>query len=155
MDRVYFLTTSGTASASELVIVGLDPYMDVIKIGEPTYGKYAGAWVMPDDAEKWAIIPIVSKYANANGYTDFVDGLPPDYEIDDDLIRAVPFGDTRDPMLAKAIELATGKSGMAKSYIKTERISFPLIVPEEMKMKSNLYLDGFAPETEAVRNHAH
>ena len=155
MDRVYFLTTSGTASASELVIVGLEPYMDVIKIGEPTYGKYAGAWVMPDDAEKWAIIPIVSKYANANGYTDFVDGLPPDYELDDDLIRAVPFGDTRDPMLAKAIELATGKSPVAKSQIKTERISFPLIVPEEIRQKSNLYLEGFAPESEAVRDHAH
>ena len=155
MDRVYFLTTSGTASASELVIVGLEPYMDVIKIGEPTYGKYAGAWVMPDDAEKWAIIPIVSKFANADGYTDFVYGLPPDYEIDDDLMRAVPFGDTRDPMLAKAIELATGKSGMAKSYIKTERISFPIMVPEEMKLKSNLYLDGFAPEAEAVRYHVH
>ena len=143
MDRVYFLTTSGTASASELVIVGLEPYMDVIKIGEPTYGKYAGAWVMPDDNEKWAILPIVSKFSNASGYTDFVDGLLPDYEIDDDLIRAVPFGDTRDPMLAKAIELATGKSGLAKSYIKTERIDFPLIVPEKIKLKRNLYLEGF------------
>ena len=128
MDRVYFLTTSGTASASELVIVGLEPYMDVIKIGEPTYGKYAGAWVMPDDNEKWAMIPIVSKFSNASGYTDFADGLPPDYEIDDNLIGAVPFGDTRDPMLAKAIELATGKSGMAKSLGKTGTIDFPKIV---------------------------
>lgn len=155
MSRVYFLTTSGTASASELVIVGLDPYMDVIRIGEPTYGKYAGAWVMPDDDEKWAIIPIVSKYSNATGYTDFVDGLPPDYEIDDDMFHAVPFGDKRDPMLAKAIELATGKSVSAKSLKKTERIGYKVIVPQEMKMKSNLYLEGFAVEPEAVRDHAH
>lgn len=146
MDRVFFLTTSGTASASELVIVGLEPYMDVIKIGEPTYGKYAGAWVMPDDDEKWAILPIVSKFSNASGYTDFVNGLPPDYEIDDDLFRTFPFGDSRDPMLAKAIELSTGKSGIAKGYIKTERVRFPLIVPEEIKVKSNLYFERFAPE---------
>ncbi len=155
MDRVYFLTTSGTASASELVIVGLDPYMDVIRIGEPTYGKYAGAWVMPDDDEKWAILPIVSKFSNASGYTDFVDGLPPDYEIDDDIFHAVPFGDKRDPMLAKAIQLATGKSVSAKSLIKTERISYKEIVPPEMRMKSNLYLEGFAAEPEAVRDNAH
>ena len=58
-------------------------------------------------------------------------------------------------MLAKAIELATGKSAMAKSYIKTERISFPLIVPEEIRQKSNLYLEGFAAEPEAVRDHTH
>ena len=122
MDRVYFLTTSGTASASELVITGLDPYMDVVKIGESTYGKYAGAWVIPDDNEKWAIIPIVSNYANADGYTDFVNGLAPDYEIDDNLITAVEFGDTSDPLLAKAIELATGKSPAPKSLRRTEKI---------------------------------
>ena len=155
MDRVYFLTTSGSASASELVIVGLEPYMDVIKIGEATYGKYAGAWVMPDDNEKWAMIPIVSKFSNASGYTDFADGLPPDYEIDDNLFGAVPFGDTKDPMLAKAIELATGKSGTAKSLRKTETVNFPMIIPEQMKMKSNLYLEGFSSEPEAVRNYAH
>jgi hypothetical protein len=58
-------------------------------------------------------------------------------------------------MLAKAIELATGKSGIAKSLRKTEMVNFPMIVPEQMKMKSNLYLEGLASEPEAVRNHAH
>ena len=138
LDRVYFLTTSGTASASELVITGLDPYMDVVKIGKSTYGKYAGAWVIPDDNEKWAMMPIVSKFSNADGYTDFVDGLPPDYEIDDNLFTAVQFGDTSDPMLAKAIELATGKSYAPKSLRKTEYLNFPEIVPEKMKLKRNL-----------------
>jgi len=155
MDRVYFLTTSGSASASELVITGLDPWMDVVKIGESTYGKYAGAWVLPDDNEEWAMIPIVSKFSNADGYTDFADGLPPDYEIDDDLFAAVPFGDTSDPLLAKALELATGKSGSAKSLTRTKMFNFPIIVPDEMKLKNNLYLEGFASEPETVRNHAH
>ncbi len=142
LDRVFFLTTSGTASASELVITGLDPYMDVVKIGEATYGKYAGAWVIPDDNEKWAILPIVSKYSNNDGYTDFVNGLPPDYEIEDDLFEAVQFGDTDDPMLAKAIELATGKKYAPKRVRKGDIPKYPEIMPERMKLRSSLILQG-------------
>lgn len=142
LDRVFFLTTSGTASASELVITGLDPYMDVVKIGEATYGKYAGAWVIPDDNEKWAILPIVSKYSNNDGYTDFVNGLPPDYEIEDDLFEAVQFGDTDDPMLARAIELATGKKYAPKRVRKGDIPKYPEIMPERMKLRSSLILQG-------------
>jgi C-terminal processing protease CtpA/Prc len=142
LDRVYFLTTSGTASASELVITGLDPWMDVVRIGEATYGKYTGAWVIPDDYEKWAILPIVSKYSNNDGYTDFVNGLAPDYEIEDDLFETVPFGDITDPMLAKAIELATGKIYEPKSVRKREIIKYPELVPEQMMLKSSLILPG-------------
>lgn len=112
LNRVYFLTSYYTASASELLIVGLKPYMDVTIIGEQTYGKYTGAWLIYDFDEppqhNWAIVPIVLKYANAEGYTDFADGLTPDYEIEDNLINAKPFGDTDDPMLALAIENITG-----------------------------------------------
>ena len=142
MQRVFFLTTSTTASASELVITGLDPYMDVVKIGEPTYGKFAGSWVMPDDNEKWAIMPIVVKYANKNGYTDFADGLPPDHQIDDNLFTALPFGEATDPLIAKAIEVITGKSAATKSA----KISYPItikqVVPPQMEYKKSLYLPG-------------
>jgi C-terminal processing protease CtpA/Prc len=49
LQKVYFLNNRGTASASELVITGLDPYMDVVQIGDSTYGKFYGAYVLPDD----------------------------------------------------------------------------------------------------------
>jgi len=144
LSRVYFLTTSGTASASELTISGLYPYMEVVQIGEPTYGKYLGAWIIPDDNEEWAIVPIVMKYANADGLTDFADGLPPDYEMYDDLLTAVPFGDTSDPMVAKAIELATGESTAAVSAsVRSAAFSrFKRLTPvaKEMKQKRNLYV---------------
>ena len=39
---------------------------------------------------------------------DFSDGLVPDIPIKDNLLAAVPFGDFRDPMLAKALEDITG-----------------------------------------------
>ena len=143
MKRVYFLTTSTTASASELLITGLDPYMDVVRIGEPTYGKYAGSWVIPDDDEKWAMMPIVLKYANAEGYTDFEDGIPPTHEVDDNLFTALPFGDPADPLTAKAIQLITGTG---KSVSENAKSGYPEIykqvVPPQMNLKRNLYLPG-------------
>ncbi|WP_423129114.1 S41 family peptidase [Gaoshiqia sp. Z1-71] len=138
LQRVYFLATDRTASASELLMTGLEPYMDVIHIGEATYGKYAGAWVMADDDEQWAMIPIVMKYANKNGYTDFVNGLQPDYPMDDDIFGAVPFGDPSDPMLAKAIELITGETAVASVKSAKTEILRQQVVPKEELLKQNL-----------------
>ena len=151
MTRVYFLTTSRSASASELLITGLDPYMQVVQIGEPTYGKYVGSWVMADDNEKWAMMPIVSKYSNIDGYTDFIDGVPPDYEVEDDLVDAVPFGDPADPMIAKAIELATGKSAAGKKAQTTNSLNYRQIVPKEMNARKNLYINGIDPVTKKLQ----
>ncbi len=112
LSRIYFLTGSGTASASELLINGLKPYMEVTTVGETTVGKYYASWVI-DDTEKpvrhnWAVMPIVLKYANADGLTDFVDGLQPDYAVDDNLLDAKPFGDEGDAVLATALNLIGG-----------------------------------------------
>ncbi len=147
MDRVYFLTTNGTASASELLISGLKPYMDVVHIGEATYGKYTGAWVMPDDDEKWAMVPIVMKYANIDGYTDFKNGLTPDYVMEYNPLVAVPFGDTSDPMLAQAINLITGGT-TAIAATKSARVKLygERIVPKKMILKKNLFVPGVKKE---------
>jgi len=143
MQKVCFLTTDGTASASELVITGLDPYMDVVQVGDSTYGKYAGAWVIPDDDEKWAVIPIVMKYANKNGFTDFEEGLFPDIVMNDNIFLAVPFGDTADPMIKRAIEHIAGvtPSGVATRAQRGLQ-KFRKIIPEnkEMNLRRNLYL---------------
>jgi len=114
MQNVYFLTThNGTASASELVIVGLEPYMNVIQIGENTYGKYTGMWPIPDSEEparhNWGILPIVMKYANAVGKTDFKDGLVPDSYVEDNPFAFLPFGSLTDPQISTAMGLITGK----------------------------------------------
>lgn len=107
LNRVIFLTAQGTASASELLINGLEPYMEVITVGEPTVGKFYGSWVIPDLEEparhNWAVAPVVLKYANSLGETDFIDGLAPDYPVEDNLLAAYPFGDENDPILAQAL----------------------------------------------------
>jgi C-terminal processing protease CtpA/Prc len=109
-DRVYVLTSGNSASASELLIVGLRPYMDVIQIGEKTHGKYtAMLTLVPEEPSisNWMILPVVSKFMNKDGYTDFKDGLAPDHLVEDKLPFS-PLGDAAEPLLAKAISLITG-----------------------------------------------
>ncbi len=151
LDKVYFLTTDGTASASELVITGLDPYMEVVQVGGSTYGKYAGAWVIPDNDNearaKWAIVPVVMKYANSEGFTDFKKGLFPDFPMNDNLIFAVPFGDTADPMIKRAIEDIAGVAPSAATRAASLLPSrFKHLVPEHKLMNKRRNLFVPAPE---------
>ena len=74
--------------------------------------------------------------------TDFVDGLTPDYPIDDELIGAVPFGDVSDPMMAKAIELATGVTVPVKRAKSTGLENYKRLVAPEMNIRDNLLLHG-------------
>lgn len=112
LDRVYFLTTSRSASASELLINGLIPYMDVISIGTPTFGKFYGSFVITGEnsnpPNNYAIVPVTLKYANADGFSDFRDGLIPDYFLEEDIRNFKPLGDQEDVLLAKALQLITG-----------------------------------------------
>ncbi len=120
----YFLTTGGTASASESLMSGLYPYMDVVQIGTTTYGKPYGSATIDDWEEpkrhNWAMQPIIFKYSNAEGFTDFVNGIAPDYVVEDNLLYALPFGSLEDPLLAKALEEITGVSPLAKKSIGPE-----------------------------------
>jgi C-terminal processing protease CtpA/Prc len=140
-NKVYFLTSYYTASASELLIIGLAPYMEVIQLGENTFGKYVGGWLLYDEhippKHNWAIIPIVFKYENIAGYTDFKNGLEPDYFIYDQLIPAEPFGSLDDPMLALAVEKITGKI-LKSTHISAKRNDY--IRHYNNIMLSNSYL---------------
>lgn len=145
LSSVYFLTTGNTASASELTIIGLLPYMDVTLIGDNTYGKYTGSWVIPDFNDpphhNWAMLPIVMKYANADGFTDFKEGIEPDYYVEDNLLEAVPFGDITDPLLSKALMLAGGIETQppVKSGIKISQVEY--LSKRWNAAKMNLYME--------------
>jgi carboxyl-terminal processing protease len=108
LEKVYFLVTNNSASASETLINGLLPYMDVVLIGETTSGKYTGSITFhdPERSFNWAIQPIVLKTANADGNTEFRDGFAPDYGVEDDLFS--PLGSLEEGMLAEAVGLITG-----------------------------------------------
>lgn len=118
LNTVYVLTTGSTASASEATISGLIPYMNVVKVGTNTYGKYCGAALLtPTDSNgqedkeisNWLLSLVIYKFVNTQGLTEFKDGLAADYEAEDSgLMAGIPMGDTQDPMVAKALSIITG-----------------------------------------------
>ncbi|MFC2129640.1 S41 family peptidase [Bacteroidota bacterium] len=144
LSNIYFLTSSHSASASELLMIGLEPYMDVVKIGESTYGKCYGSITIEDTEEprrhEWAMQPIVVKYTNADGYTDFLNGIPPDHEVQDYLFLAKPFGDITDPLLAKGLELITGVSPIATKAA-ARKVGYELLQDPVRDRKSSLSLE--------------
>jgi carboxyl-terminal processing protease len=108
--RLFAITTGRTASASEMVINGLRPFMDVHIVGTDTYGKPMGQNVWEWEG-KYAFAPVTFKYANANDFGDFFDGLPADAFANDDITRA--FGDPLEASLQEALHyIETGTSSM-------------------------------------------
>ena len=117
LNRLYVLTTGETASASEFVITGLNPYMEVIKIGETSFGKYVSAsyywpkYFSGSDAriQDWCIFAVTHKFANHLGITDCKNGFTPDYKVEDLLLEGMrPLGDPLEPLLGTAIGLIIG-----------------------------------------------
>ena len=121
LSRLYILTGKGTASASELTLTGLTPYMDVIQIGDTTHGKFCGGGVlMPKhvwwnvdssyyrEIKNWGMYVMEFKFCNTRK-DEFPHGFAPKYVVKENILELYPFGDERDPLLGKALELITGK----------------------------------------------
>ncbi len=107
-SRVYVLTTSGTASASEMVMYSLMPYMDVIQIGEQTVGKYYASTTFADDDSSWAIQPLILRAENRDNSIDYSQGLIPDMQESDNLTYEL--GLEEDVLTAVALDQIWGTS---------------------------------------------
>lgn len=157
LSKVYILTTKGSASATELVINGLEPYLDVIQIGDVTRGKNEFSSTFVDDranryvynperknqiknGNSWAIQPLIGRNENADGFYDYTSGILPDIELKEDLTNMSVLGDQNEPLLAKAIELITGnvsgKRNFAVQVPITEFTNSKMFTP----IKDNMYV---------------
>ncbi len=99
LSRVFFITSQFTASASELTINSLEPYMDVQVIGSRSHGKPVGMPTIP--FQHYYILPVSFRTTNANGYGDYFDGLAVDQTANEGL--AYNWGDPLEPNLAQAL----------------------------------------------------
>lgn len=141
LNRIFILTSGRSASASELLIVGLDPFMDVTTIGTTTVGKNEGSLTLYDSksslfldrasedinkAHIYAIQPIVSKLANSEGFTDYSNGLEPDIEVDERnfLEDLRPLGDLNEPLLAEALAVIKGTARRAQPKMTGEAFHY-------------------------------
>jgi C-terminal peptidase prc len=127
LNRLFVITTRNTASASEAIINGLEPYLPVYTIGSASHGKPVGmnSYPISEDGRKmlwnqvtrstkgYAFLPIMFKVANANGQAEYFNGIPADGAAADDL--TVPFGDVNEDCFAQALH-----------YIQTGTFSAPL-----------------------------
>ncbi|MDB5242713.1 MAG: peptidase [Spirosoma sp.] len=111
LSRVFVLTTDHTASASELIINGLRPYMIVTTIGTTTYGKNVGSITITDDTGKikWGMQPIVFRSYNSLGQSDYATGFTPNVTVEEPL-NLLPLGDTREAMLSAALSQISGNT---------------------------------------------
>lgn len=99
LSRLAVITTRGSASASEAVINGLRPFMDVKVVGDTTYGKPVGQYGF-DFCQK-VIYPVAFLVANARGEADYFNGIPADCSAADDVDRAL--ADPQEASLAEAL----------------------------------------------------
>ena len=119
LNKVYVLTTERSASASELVINGLDPYIDVVQIGGTTTGKFQASVTLYDSpnfgrtntntTHTYAIQPLVLKSVNSVGVSDYINGLAPDYDTSEDYRNLGQLGDPDEPFLRLALDVILGK----------------------------------------------
>jgi len=157
LTKVYVITTGSSASASELLINSLSPYIDVVQIGTTTTGKFQASITLYDSDDfgrqganpnhKYAMQPLVLKLANRDGMTDFSSGLTPDIIQQEFVNDLGVLGDQNEPLLSIAINQITGITppGRANSfdtigsfqwnYFKDSNDFFPL--------KKEMYLEGF------------
>ena len=128
LSRVFILTETTSASASELLINGLDPHMQVIQIGDTTRGKNEFSITLVDDPQSpnfpylyraervsqinsensWALQPLVGRYENSVGFSEYTTGLVPDIYQSESVLNMGTLGSLTEPLLAKAIEQITG-----------------------------------------------
>ncbi|MCF2488739.1 S41 family peptidase [Dyadobacter sp. CY347] len=148
LNRVFVLTSNGTASASELVINGLKPYMNVVTIGENTAGKNLFGSLISDDKErwKWGAYVMLGQTANANDESDYgtVDGITPDYIVEDSNVPYSAFGDENETLFRKALEVMGVPAVAVGRVAATKTVDpFKKLLRDDLQSRKNLMIrDG-------------
>ncbi len=140
LSRVLFIVSHETASASELLINNLRPYMDVKLVGDTTYGKPVGFF--PISIFNYAIYPISFKTVNSVGSAEYYDGFAPDKLTADGVNRN--WGDLTEPSLAAALNYINTGSFARVSSAEEERSRQLLSVQKQYQaLNSQLYNNKF------------
>jgi hypothetical protein len=123
LSRVFFIVSNNTASASELLINNLKPYMDIKLIGpSKTYGKPVGYFNVP--IGDWYIFPVSFRTTNKNGEGNYFNGLALDAQVADGLDK--DWGDLEESALAAAVRyITTGAARLATTspYVENAEVS--------------------------------
>ncbi|WP_353778713.1 S41 family peptidase [Winogradskyella sp. 3972H.M.0a.05] len=147
LDKVYILTTGQTASASELMINSLRPYLSdgVVQIGTTTEGKPQFSQTIYDsptltsemDANPnhtYAMQPLLGNSSNVNDELVPNTGIPANITIQENVLNLGSFGDVNEPLLAAALADIEGIGRFGEFESPTRVISKHGAVPFEQEM---------------------
>lgn len=167
IEKLYVIITDNSASASEALICGLKPYLPITLIGQKSYGKFCGGYLLGaqefyDDYKEpltkmgiytegreavkgWGMYIMVSRYADKDGITGSMpDGYLPDIEVEDDPIDGYQLGDPEESMLKVALTQAgyqyPEKADNKKTRSQKEAASLLMLDASKQVHKKNFIL---------------
>jgi C-terminal peptidase prc len=132
LNRLIVVTTKSSASASELVINALRPFMPVVVIGGTTYGKPVGQYGIEFCDKLLAAVAFALR--NADGQGDFFNGFPPDCVAPDDADHQL--GDPEEGSLKEALTFVTTGACSARPLTQQLRVAGQLRAPRAVGWQS-------------------
>jgi hypothetical protein len=151
LSRLWVITSKNTASASEALICGLKPYMNVKLVGQQTYGKYCGGSLIKGEdwydaiakgenkahiktdlgksyTTGWGIYVISTKFTDRDGNNaGEPDGFPADVTTTDNPADGFQLGDPQESMLATVLsDMGVASKAPTKAAIE----GFPVEIPK-------------------------
>lgn len=121
--KIAFIGTEGTASASEMVINGMQPYIGngLALIGSNTFGKPVGQIALDRAAcdDRLRLVALRVENANREGeyYTGLASTVPNSCAVQDDITRQL--GDPDEGMIRTAMDFLAGRSCTAIGSART------------------------------------
>lgn len=132
LSKVYVITTGSSASASELLINCLKPYIEVRQIGTTTTGKNTGSITLYDSPNfgtqnrnpnhKYAMQPLIIKTLNAENFGDYSTGIEPNLEIPERANNMGVLGNETEPLLAAALSYIEAGNRPARTSVNAPRL---------------------------------
>ena len=111
LNKIYILTGQYTASASEVIVNGLIPYLgaeNVVLIGTKTEGKNVAMTSFKNETHGLTLWPVIAYVSNANNEGDYSEGFQPTYHLDENnIIRWYPLGNPEEYLLKNTLSLIT------------------------------------------------
>lgn len=152
LSKIYVLTTNRrTASASELIINSLKPYIEVVVIGENTVGKTQASRTIYDSPDfsfenvnqghTYAMQPLIANSTNVNDLLVPPNGIIPDIAISETFSTLGTLGDVNEPLLAEAIaQITTTDRPVNRSGV-NENIQFIEIIKPISALEQDMFID--------------
>ena len=150
LSALYVIVSDESASASELVINALLPYIKkIVLIGEKTIGKNVASNSYTSYDKYWEINPIVCRLSNAEKKSDYANGFTPDYLHNEAFTRSADdpskvileevreLGDVNERLLRVALDMIDGTNSHARSVRQTKGPTYTVISGNSISRKAN------------------